>query len=414
MDQLNVALASAALVVMGVGLLSNAIKRSPLAEPLLALAAGVLIGPQVLGLLDLAATGHEHAILEQAARLTLAIGVMGIALRTPLGSMRALWRPLTVLLVLAMLGMWLAGSLLAWLVLGLGPLAALLLGAIVTPTDPIVASSIVTGPFAREALPDRVRSTLSLESGANDGLAYLLVLLPIAVLHHAPPIEAALGHWLVDTVLIGVLLAVVAGIAMGGLAGLALRRADARGLIGEHSFLSFSVALSLLALGAAKLVGSDGIIAVFVAGIVLNLLVDRRREHQEENVQEATGKLFNLPIFVLLGVALPWQGWLELGWHGPALALLVLLLRRPLVVLVLAPLLRTRLQRADIAFLGWFGPVGVAALYYAMLAVRETGIEALWPAASLVVTASVVAHGISAAPLIRLYAGRARGARATA
>jgi sodium/hydrogen antiporter len=414
MDQLNIALVSAALVVIGLGLLSNAIKRSLLSEPLLALAAGVLIGPEVLGLLDLAASGHEHAILEQAARLTLAIGIMGIALRTPLGSMSALWRPVVVLLILGMLGMWLAGSLLAWLVLGLGPLAALLLGAIVTPTDPIVASSIVTGPFAKETLPDRVRSTLSLESGGNDGLAYLLILLPITVLHHAPPAEAALANWLVGTVLIGVVMAVAIGIAIGGLAGLALRRADARGLIGEHSFLSFSIALSLLALGAAKLVGSDGIIAVFVAGIALNLLVDRRRERQEENVQEAIAKLFNLPIFVLLGAALPWQAWLELGWYGLALALLVLLLRRPPVVLLLAPLLRTRLRQPDIVFLGWFGPVGVAAVYYAMLAVRETGIEAVWPAASLIVTASVVAHGMSATPLMRLYARRTQGVAATA
>lgn len=412
MHDVNLTLAIAMAVVMVLGLLSARLKPSILSVPLLSLAAGFVAGPEIAGLIDPATWPHQDKILEQAARFTLALSVTGIALRTPVRDLRALLAPVTLLLTLGMLGMWLAGSLVAWSVLGLAPLLALLLGAIVTPTDPVVASSIVTGRFATGHLPDRVRSTLSLESGANDGLGYLFVLLPILLLHHVPlageDLEAALGTWLVDVVLIGALLAVLIGAALGSMAGLALRAADRTHLVEEHSFLSFSIALSLLAVSGAKLAGSDGILAAFAAGIALNLSIDRKEEQAEENVQEAISKLFNLPIFVLLGLALPVAEWRELGWTGLLFAVLILLFRRPPVVLALAPALRTRLKTADLGFVAWFGPIGVAALYYAMLAKSKTG-EDLFAEVSLVIVASIVAHGISAAPLTRRYA-RLRGA----
>lgn len=268
----------------------------------------------------------------------------------------------------------------------------------------------MTGGFAKSRLPDRVRSTVSLESGANDGLAYLFVLLPILLLEHVPltggDVATAGTRWLVDVVLIGVLLAIAIGAALGTVAGHALRAAERMRLIEEHSFLSFSVALSLLAVSAAKLAGSDGILAAFAAGLALNLSIDRAEERQEENVQEAISKLFNLPVFVLLGLALPFAGWEELGSAGLLFAGLILLLRRPPVALALAPALRPRLDRADVTFIAWFGPVGVAALYYAMLASAKTGHD-LFPEVSLVIVASIIVHGLSAAPFTRLYGRRA-------
>jgi NhaP-type Na+/H+ or K+/H+ antiporter len=411
MHDLNVTLALAMAVVTVLGLLSAALKPRLLSVPLLALTAGIVAGPEMLGILDPATWPHRDKILEEAARFTLAISVMGIAIRTPVRDLRRLAAPVALLLTLGMLGMWLAGSLVAWGVLGLTPLVALLLGAIITPTDPVVASSIVTGRFAKSHLPDRLRSTLSLESGANDGLGYLFVLLPILLLAQAPLIEGDMGiamtRWLVDVVLVGVLLAILIGVALGWLAGAALQAADHMGLIEEHSFLSFSVALSLLAVSGAKLAGSDGILAAFAAGIALNLTIDRKEEQAEENVQEAISKLFNLPIFVLLGLALPFAEWREIGWIGLLFAGLVLVLRRPPVVLALGPAVRSRLEGRDTAFLAWFGPIGVAALYYAMLAKAKTGHD-LFPEVSLVIVASIVVHGITAAPLTRLHAQAAR------
>jgi NhaP-type Na+/H+ or K+/H+ antiporter len=103
-------------------------------------------------------------------------------------------------------------------------------------------------------------------------------------------------------------------------------------------------------------------------------------------------------------MALPCQEWLDLGWRGVLLVVGVLLLRRLPAVLALRPLLGPLGGRAkDVLFLGWFGPIGAAALYYAAYALRETGIEEVWVVGSLVICASVVVHGVSATPLTKLY-----------
>ena len=115
---------------------------------------------------------------------------------------------------------------------------------------------------------------------------------------------------------------------------------------------------------------------------------------EEERVQEAVNRFLILPIFVLLGLTIPWEGWLELGWAGLLLALAVLLLRRLPAVLALKPLLGRVRGARDALFLGWFGPIGVAALYYANLSVSEAGVEEAWVIGSLIICSSILVHGL--------------------
>jgi NhaP-type Na+/H+ or K+/H+ antiporter len=388
-------------IVLVVGLLSRWIQRSLLSTPLLALILGIVLGPVGFGVLDPARWGVDQlTILEEAARLTLGISLMGVALRLPERFPLRNWRTLAVLLGLVMPLMWLASGLLAYLILGLSPLVALLVGAVVTPTDPVVSSTIVTGSVAERNLPERLRFTLSGESGFNDGLAYPFVFLPILLLAH-PPGEALL-HWATHTLLWEVGGAVAFGAAAGYAAGLLLQWAERREAIGGDFLLAYTVALSLVVLGAGKLLGSDGILAVFVAGLAFDL-ADKGDREREQRVQEAVTRFFVLPIFVLLGLSIPWRGWIGLGWAGIVLAVAVILLRRPPAVLAVSPLIGAAKRREDALFLGWFGPVGVAALYYATLSVREAGVGVAWTVGSLVICASIIAHGLTAAPLSRLY-----------
>ncbi|HEV7370542.1 cation:proton antiporter [Arenibaculum sp.] len=404
MTQLNVALAVTGTVVLLVGLLSNRIKRSPLQEPMIAVMVGMAAGPYALGWLDLAQWGEEVPILEQAARLTMAIGLMGIALRLKRDSIRSLWRPVAVLLLLGMLGMWLVSSALAGWLLGLPVWMALLLGAVVTPTDPVVASSIVTGPFATKHLPLHVRDAISFEAGANDGLAYVFVMLPVLMLGHPP--DAAWERWFLHSLLIGVVGAVLAGGTVGWAAAKLLGHAERRRYVENTALLGYTVAFSLLTLGAGKLLGADALISVFVAGLVFNLCSDRREEHEERHIQEAVAKLFTLPMFVIFGVALPLADWVRLGWPLLALVVLLLLLRRPPVVATFFPGLRGWLDGRDTAYVGWFGPIGVAAIYYAAFARGHVHDPVVWHAASALVFGSIMAHGSTAATLTRLYARR--------
>lgn len=407
MSALNLALLAIGAVVLMVGLFSAPLKRSFLSVPLVSLLAGVLLGPAVFGVLDPSQWGNRATILEQAARLAVAISLMEVALRLPKGYPFSRWRSLIVMLGPVMVLMFVASGLLAYAILGVSFWAAMLIGAVITPTDPVVASSIVQGQVAENNLPARIRHLLSGESGTNDGLAYPFVFLAILMIQEPP--GRAILQWLTRIILWEMLGAVVLGALIGYAAGKVLGWARRRGDVRDPSFLAYSIALALTALGSTRLVGTDGILAVFAAGLAFNMAVDVQTAEREEQVDEAVNRFFVLPVFVLLGLSLPWGEWAALGWRGPVLATLVLLLRRPPWVLALAGRVPAMRGPQDGSFVGWFGPIGVAALYYATLSEHTVGLHEAWVVGSLVISASVLVHGVSAAPLTRLYGRRAGG-----
>lgn len=400
-NPLNVALVVTGGLVLVLGLFSNPLSRGPLTAPIIALLVGVGLGPSGAGVASVAAWGDQTAILEQVARLTLTVGLMGVALRLPLDAIRRQRRALATMLGLVMPLMWLSGALLAYLILGLPLWSALLIGAILSPTDPVVASTITSGALAKEALPDRIRQLLSAESGLNDGLAYPFVFLPLLLLTR-PPGEAV-SRWLLHTLAWDVVGATVAGALLGYGAGWLLARSDRRGGIERTSRLAYALALSLTALSLTRLIGSNGILAVPIAGLAYKIASGAAQRDEQEDVQETINHFFVLPAFVLLGLALPWQGWLALGWRGPLLAGAVLLVRRLPALLLVRRALGAGWTVRDAAFMGWFGPIGIGALYYATAAQRLTGTNEAWTISSLIIFSSVLVHGLTAAPLTRRY-----------
>jgi len=124
-------------------------------------------------------------------------------------------------------------------------------------------------------------------------------------------------------------------------------------------------------------------------------------------------KFFVLPAFVFVGLAIPWDAWLGLGWRGILLSGLILLLRRPPVIVVLSRWFRPLQTRKETVFTAWFGPIGISTLFYAILAERQTGLNSIWPVASLFLCASLVAHGLWATPFSRRMENGERGGRST-
>lgn len=409
MDEFNLALALVAGSALLLGLASKPFKRIGLPDSVSLLILGVIVGPNGFALLDPADWGKEMAILEQAARLALAVGLMGIALRLPKRYIFEHWRSLSLILLLGMPFMWLCSSALAGLTLGLGAGTALLLGAIVTPTDPVVASTVVTGPVAKENLPPYLRHIISSESGANDGLAYVFVVFAAFALTLAPG-ESITAH-MAAVIVADILGAVFMGAATGYAVGFALKKAEAKRIIEQPSVLMVTTALALVTLAAVKLAGSDGILAVFAAGLAFDQQTDAKERQKEERVVEGVDRFFTSPIFLLLGLMIPWEKWLSLGWPALALAVAVLLLHRLPLFLLLGGRLRDLPLKTDAVFSGWFGPIGVAALYYAALAHHKTHLPEIWPVVSLIVTLSILAHGLTAMPFSHLYRRITGGSR---
>ncbi len=371
-----------------------------LSEPLLTMLVGIAVGPAALDWFDLQSLMNQEVLIEQVARITLGISLIGIALRLP---DRFVWthrRSLAVMLLVAMPAMWVVSGILANVVLGLGWWSALLLGAVVTPTDPVVASSIVTGELAEKNVRADLRHLLSAESGANDGLAFLLVMLPYQVLNHAP--GEALERFLLDNLLREVIGGLLLGTATGWLLGEILVRVgkwETHEGAGQTPLLAVMVATAVALLGGATLLHTDGILAVFAAGLVFNHFVRDQHEARHQRVNEVMKRFFDVPVFVLFGMVIPWQQIAGLGAAGIVFAILVLALRRLPVLFALrrfVPPLRTN---REALFAGWFGPIAVAAMVYAAWADLHGADTELWPAASLVIFLSILLHGISATPI---------------
>jgi len=190
----------AAFGVMAVllALVSRNLRQLPLSEPLVALLLGVALGPQLLGLLEISEPVRDPLLLE-GSRLLLAGSVMAAALRFPATALRPLVRPLVLLLVVVMpLAAALSGA--AALLLGLPLGLAVLVGACLAPTDPVLAASVISGGPAERDLPARLRQLLIAESGANDGLALPLVGLALVAVLPATSLGDAGGRLLWEVV----------------------------------------------------------------------------------------------------------------------------------------------------------------------------------------------------------------------
>ncbi|WP_431782634.1 cation:proton antiporter [Streptomyces chumphonensis] len=380
---------------------SAVVRRLPLSEPLLALLAGVLLGPVLLGVLEVPTVLDGHRELHEVTRLLLAVSVMAVALRYPIAAVRSRLGPVVLLLVVAMPAMALSTAAVAAATLGAGLGAAALLGAALCPTDPVLASSAVTGEPAERDVPARTRQLLSLESGSNDGLALPLVLAAVAV---AGPLSGPQA--LLDSVW-QVLGAVASGGMAGWVAGRTLRRESAAGATEPGPLLVFTLLLALFVLGVSGLLHVDGLLAVFVSGLAFNAAGSVQERSDDNQVDEAVNRFLVLPVFVVLGAMLPWSQWAEFGWRGPLFLAGVLALRRLPVLLLLGRLIR--LRRRDALFLGWFGPVGVSALLYLTLEADRLGVDpTVLAAGTLAVAGSTVAHGLTSSPGRAWYARAAR------
>ena len=403
MHTVFVAVACVAGLALFMALFTHGIRLHWINEPLLALVLGVMIGPAGFGWLDLADYGDEKAILEVIALFTLVVALMtvGTELR---GSLSGLRRSLTVLVFGGLILMWGISSLLVGWILGLGVLPALLIGAVLAPIDPVLSATVSSGRVARDNLTERMRHLLVAEATSRHGLGLLLVLLPAFLI--TEPDTEAWRHWFTDVFLWKGLVTALVGAVVGYLIARVQKWSVAHGYAETSTgpLLTILLALPLALAAAVELMEGDAAFAVIVAGVVFALVrIDEKAEgeieHERREHEHMLKQVLQVPIFVLLGTALPWSQWMDLGWKGVALVVTILLLRRIPAILLLKPFIGQLRSWKEALFVGWFGPVGVGALYFATVAHKETHNEQVWVVATLLIAVTVVLHDLSATPL---------------
>lgn len=429
-------LALGALFIV-MALAGSAVKRLPFSPAMLYLGAGILLGPRVAGLIDLDPVA-DATLIERLSEIAVIVSLFttGLKLRVPLR--HKLWRAPLRLAFLAMLLTVAGVTAVGVTLLGLSLGAAVLLGAVLAPTDPVLASDV---QVEDERDVETVRFGLTGEAGLNDGAAFPFVMLGLGLLglHE-------LGAWGWRWLAVDVAWGVVAGLGLGAASGAAIARLvlylrrHHNEALGLDEFLALG--LIALAYGLSLLVGAYGFLAVFAAGVALGRTERQDPEatpppasvdaaartsdpqpggSQDDSATMAQGvltfneqfeRLAEVALVLCVGAMVTEVSWpTHAAWFLAALLLVV----RPLAVYL--GLLGAGLSGVQLTFMSWFGVRGVGSLYYLSYAivfgVFEGHARPLADLTLIVITASIVLHGVSVTPLMRLYRRTPEGSNST-
>lgn len=308
-------------------------------------------------------------------RLVLGVQLVLAGIQLPSRYLRIEWRSLTLLLGPVMVSMWLCSSLLVWaMVPHISFLQALAVGACVTPTDPVLSNSIVKGKFADKNIPKELQKIVIAESGANDGLGYPFLFLALYLIKYDGNGGAgqAMGYWFGITWGYTIIMSILYGALVGWLFKEALHWAEERKWVDRESFLVFAISLALFIGGTAGMLGSDDVLACFVAGNVFTWDDWFRLETKDDSLQPTIDMLLNVSVFVWLGAVCPWHMFnASISIYRLVfLGILVLLFRRLPVVLLFHKKIRQIEHWQQALFVGFFGPIGVSAIFYLFISLE--------------------------------------------
>ena len=436
---------AAVYLILGLSLLlptvlPHATRRVALSPPIVLVGVGLAIG--LLPLADDLSLQPEdnRELITHVAEFTVLVSLMGVGLAIDrmldLRSWRSwrswspVWRMLLVAMPLTILGTMLLG----WWVAGLAPAVALLLGAVLAPTDPVLASDVQVGEPLTDDVDrpddgdgpdedDDIRFSLTAEAGLNDGLAFPFVHLALLLLAGGFGLAEAgtwLGWYLVGKIAIGLAVGLGAGWLLGRQA-FHVRNENLRLANAGEPLLA--VAALLASYGAAELVGGYGFLAVFACAMRLRASDRGNAYHRAmHGVVERLERLMTLLVLLVLGMAMT-RGLLEhLDWRGVAVALALVLVVRPVAgYLALAVLARDEheeggLDRGEIAAVAFFGVRGVGSVFYLGYAVTHENVPDepwLWSTVAFAIIVSVILHGVTATPAMSRLDARRKAPSAT-
>lgn len=420
-------LVGALLLVMG--LTFTFIKRSPVTSAIIYLAVGLLVGPTVLNLFHFNPL-KQSALLETLTEVAVLVSLFSVGIKMPVPFRFSRWRTPILLATLAMTLTVAMVAAFAYYVLGLPLGVGVLLGAILAPTDPVLATDVqIRHPGDR----DQLRFTLACEAGMNDGSAFPFVVLGMALLG-----LQGQGDFGLEWVLADVLWATSAGIAIGVSAGVCLARLGwkLRCTPLKHKLMDDFIGLGMIGVvyGLSVVFHAWGFLAVFFAAVALRQTEQKLTKNAQNSIAGRTSpnlagsiddlraiadvaplvsdgslvfkehleRLSEVVLILLIGGTLFLNSW---SWKAVGLAVFLFVVARPASVLI--SLIGTRTPWRLRGLVSWFGVRGIGSLYYLMYAIQHGLSEPvaleLIQLTLIVVTLSILIHGISVKPLMEYF-----------
>jgi len=398
-------------------------ERLYIGEATVATICGVIFGPHAANLINPGTWGNTDQITLEFSRIVLVVQCFAVGVELPKYYMEKHWRSVVFLLIPVMTFGWLITSLFIWwMVVPLSWLESLCVAACVTATDPVLASSVVgKGKFAKR-VPKHLRDILSAESGCNDGMAFPFIYLALYLIDYRPHANEVAFHWLVISVLYECVFGAFYGFVIGDIGRHGIKYAEKHDLVDRESFLVFYFVLALFCAGSGSILGVDDLLVGFAAGVGFSNDGWFTQKTEESHVSNVIDLLINLAYFVYLGTIIPWEQYnnTSIGltpWRLVVIALFVIFFRRIPIMMALKPLIPDIKTWREALFAGHFGPIGVGAIFVAILARAELETETttplaeypdpnadnfllvalIWPITTFLVIASIIVHGSSIA-----------------
>lgn len=395
--------------------------RLHLSEPPLATLFGILVGPKGLAFLKPYDWGFNDDVIQEFTRLIAGIQCFAVGLELPQNyfSKGGKWKTVATLLGPVMTFSWLICTGFIVLLFKTDIPSAMVISACLTPTDPVLAASVLSNSQFSTRVPKRVRDLLSAESGVNDGVSFPFLYIGLSIITRS----TALGmfkKWMLITVLYQCAFGILLGTTIGFTFNKIFTFSHKRELIGPASYLTFYLLLAVFALGIASTLGVDDFLVTFFAG--LGFSHGGNFPTADAHLPIIIDLMLNSTMFVFFGAMIPWASFTQTDSITPgrlvALLVLILLFRRipavyALYKLNLLPHIRTS---TEALFAGHFGPMGVGALFLAIEAraqletdtslplphppadlpiEKQRAIVLVWPIICFVVLGSVLVHGMS-------------------
>jgi NhaP-type Na+/H+ or K+/H+ antiporter len=397
MDQYIVIISVIGLAALGMAWMPSVTERTGVSYAIIYTLAGVLLYWAFPHLLPDADLRKHQSYTLHLTEMVVIISLMGTGIKIDRPFKWKTWQSPLRLIVLAMLGCIGVAALLGYAFFNIGVASALLLGAVLAPTDPVLASDVQVGP-PNEKVYFETKFALTAEAGMNDGLAFPFVYLAITLCHIATNGQGSLWEWVGYALLFKIAVGLLVGYLLGRLLGyLVLNKGNKFKLLQTRDgFVALS--LTLMVYGITELCHGYGFIAVFVAGLTLRHYERQHNYHDElHSFTDQTERILLAIVLILFGGSLV-SGVLDgLTWRMVMFSVLFLLIIRPLSGYL--SLKACQIHSREKWVIGFFGIRGMGSIYYLSYAFKEAQFphaDQLWTIVSFTILLSIIIHGLTA------------------